>query len=162
MRVGSHILAVVLCAAGQVLGCAGDLQQPERFALGEADCANDPVGFVRQTCTDATCHQPDNTQQTVDLVSPGYRARLVDVRPSLCTSQLLIDSANPANSFLLDKLNTRPTCGAQMPFFRPPLSSRQRACVATFVDLVLSGAADADGGIDAGVDAGADAGADAN
>jgi hypothetical protein len=75
---------------------------------------------------------------TVDLVSPGVAERLIDQDALMCEGELLVDSTDPARSFMLDKMNAMPRCGAQMPFLLPPLGARDRACVTAFVEQVLA------------------------
>lgn len=115
--------------------CAGELEHPERFALG-VPC-EDPAAFVRDTCGMEGCHVPGNLLGTVDLVSPGVAERLIDQDTLMCEGELLVDSNDPARSFLLDKMNAIPRCGAQMPFLGVPLNARERACVTAFVEQLV-------------------------
>jgi hypothetical protein len=65
------------------------------------------------------CHNADGPQGKLDLFSPNVASRLVD-QPSSdaeCASLKRIDSANPAESFLIEKLeSSNPSCGDPMPF----------------------------------------------
>lgn len=142
-------------------GCAGELERPERFALG-GPC-DDPLAFVHESCTDnaAGCHVPGNQLGTVDLLSPGIAERLLDKPPGLaCEGQVLIDSNDPTASFILDKLKPMPRCGGQMPFFRAPLSERNVACVKAFVDQVVDGTIETDASVEPSADASVDAARD--
>lgn len=118
-------------------GCAGKLEDPQRFATNACD---DPPAYVAATCGIPGCHVAGNLLNTVDLVSPGLSSRLVDQSTAMCPDGgVLIDSADRTQSLLLDKLNPTPKCGEPMPFLRPPLSASDKACVAKFVDQMLTG-----------------------
>lgn len=145
MRVGYQTSCVALLFW---VGCAGELENPERFALVQCD---DPVEFVAATCVNANCHMA--ATGTVDLMASDPAMVLVDQEPPLCLGQKYIDSANPAASFILNKLTATPACGAQMPFLGRPLNAAQQACVASYVNLILGISPDA--GVDAAVDAAA-------
>jgi hypothetical protein len=63
-----------------------------------------------------------------------------------CASEKYIDSANPANSYMLKKINeAMPMCTAtgtaslQMPFGLPPLDATKKACVTDWVNAVAAG-----------------------
>jgi len=127
-------LAITCALAG---GCAGKLEDPQRFAAANCD---DPTAFVAASCGVDGCHVAGNLLNIVDLNSPGLAARLVNQPPLMCANGgSLIDSADRTQSFLLDKLATVPKCGESMPFLRPPLSASEKACVAKFVDQMLVG-----------------------
>lgn len=130
-----------------IIGCAGDLENPERFAK---NCADDPVVFVHETCGAGACHVADTTFGVVDFTSPGVTARLVDQSPTVsqvCTSdalmgEVLIDSVDPTMSFVLNKLTATPVCGSRMPLLADPLTPAEIECVATYVDMVIAGMGD--------------------
>jgi len=135
--IGRWLLGALLC--GVCVGCAGDLKDPGRFALNACE---DPTAFVAATCGTAGCHvSPDagNLLGTIDLASPGAAARLVDQATAMCPDEgFLVDSTDRTQSLLLDKLTATPKCGESMPFLRPPLSATDKACVAKFVDQMIT------------------------
>ena len=103
-----------------------------------------------------TCHgKTIKLAGSLDFESEGYTARLKDkpaehlgVAPgSTCpTGDFLIDSAAPANSWLLKKINDMtPNCGTVMPS-TGALSAADKACVATYVSCVAPGGAAPSGG----------------
>jgi hypothetical protein len=77
----------------------------------------------------------------VDLVTTGIAARLVDAPASMtCMGRLEIDSADPMNSLLLEKITmATPSCGAGMPFLRPMLTPAEIACVEAWVTAAAAG-----------------------
>jgi hypothetical protein len=127
-------------------GCPGTLHDKERFLTdaapsgeGDADAGEDPGAcgdvvtriFV-PSCGGTGCHGAMAPQQGLDLVSPGVAARVVGVSGTGCTGTLAAP-ADPANSLLYTKLATSPSCGAQMPLARPPLSSADAACILAWI-----------------------------
>jgi hypothetical protein len=115
-------------------GCAGELEDPERFAFlldsgavapdddaGAVDAGGEVPGCVTEAfekCGTAACHGAGAPQ--VDLLSPGVVDRLVD-QPSLaggiCENRVFIPT-DGAESLLLKKLSTTNDCGTPMPFGR--------------------------------------------
>jgi hypothetical protein len=126
--------ALVVAAAA----CAGELEQPERFA----SC---PPGFVEQLfsarCA-GECHAGgDAAEAALDLVAPGVEARLIG-EPSatpFCDGRLLVepDATHPGAHLLLDKLAERPSCGARMPFGGEALTASEVECVRRWIDEAL-------------------------
>ena len=118
-------------------GCAGELEDPERFA----SC---PPGFVEQlfeTRCAGMCHDADTPEAGLDLVSAGVQARLIDV-PSgtpFCEGRLMIDSTatEPDVHLLIDKLQETPSCGSRMPFGAEALTTSEIECVRRWVDEAL-------------------------
>ena len=143
--------ATWLCALGALsllTGCPGKLDDIERFLVDSAaldDAGNgsavpDDTGacgdviariFV-PSCGDTACHSATAPQQGLDLASPGVAMRVVNVSGRVCMSTLA-DPKNPEASLLYTKLLPKPTCGAQMPLARPPLSSADAACVLAWI-----------------------------
>jgi hypothetical protein len=144
----SFLLLAGILALGS--GCAGDLEHPERFGALGGGCVVETDLFPNH-CTGSTCHSGEQPAAGLDLVSMGVAQRLVGISSHNCSPQLLIDPSAPDQSLLLLKLNAGPSCGAQMPFGRPPLASSDVDCVRRWITLQVS-TATADGGAD--VDAG--------
>jgi hypothetical protein len=119
-------------------GCAGELENPERFA-------NCPPGFVEQlfqTRCAGMCHDADTPEAGLDLVSADVQARLIDV-PSgtpFCEGRVMIDSTAPADPnvhLIIDKLQETPSCGSRMPFGAEALTTAEIECVRRWVDETL-------------------------
>jgi len=127
-------------AGGATAGTGGSASPS---AACESTCMASIIGA---TCKG--CHgKAIKLAGTLDLETAGYTGRLKD-KPAehplldasaMCpTGDLLIDSAAPANSWLLKKVsNQQGTCGAVMP--SPPLTSEEVACVQTYVTCVAGG-----------------------
>jgi hypothetical protein len=86
------------------------------------------VDILEASCTGSGCHGAYAPNVAPDLASPGFAARLVDVTSPGCTDRVLVDSANPQDSYLLEKLRPDPSCGNQMPL-GSTLSEDEIACV---------------------------------
>lgn len=131
--------AVILTIA-LALGCAGELEDPERFAA----CAPGYVEELFQNqCGGDACHGGDSPAADLDLVSVGIEAQLIG-EPSpteFCEGRLRIDpmATDPMDHLLLDKLQAQPSCGGRMPFAADTLSSADQECVRRWVDQVLGG-----------------------
>lgn len=128
---------VLVCAtACFTLACAGELSGNEedyfanRSALpGSGGSASGSGGsssaagcdrisaIIDRNCK--ACHSGNTPLGELDLVSPGVEGRLVDEPSSAaeCASLKRVDSASPADSFLLEKLTSSdPACGDPMPY----------------------------------------------
>ena len=124
-------------------GCAGGLDDPQRFAYldgGGADggtlaldggCDPVPAIFI-PSCTTSACHSAQAQQGNLDLQSPGMPRRLVAKRASGGPG-LLIDPQHPQLSVLLTKLSDTPPFNFQMPLGAPPLDPDQVACIQLWV-----------------------------
>ncbi len=144
------MLRYCLLASLLITGCAGSLSDPDRFQSGDdgagdgggADAAPDPTGgcppgtdvptdILAARCAGSVCHDNDAPAAGLDLGSADVASRLVDVA-SGCNDLLLIDSANPGGSYLIEKLQPTPTCGSRMPL-GGALSDEELACVEEWV-----------------------------
>jgi hypothetical protein len=89
-------------------------------------------------CQGATCH---NNVFPPELHSPGVADRLLNVTSTLCSPALFIDPANPANSYILNKVTENPTCGERMPYMpNGPLAADKLQCLTEWVNSVAAGA----------------------
>ncbi|HTM43297.1 MAG TPA: hypothetical protein VL137_00005 [Polyangiaceae bacterium] len=93
-------------------------------------------------CNGIACHVPNVFPP--DLQTAGVAARLRGVASATCAAEKYIDTVNPANSYLLKKLQPSPMCGAaaggmQMPFGLPPSSAQQVQCITDWVNAVAAG-----------------------
>ncbi len=114
--------------------CAGELENPERFA----SC---PPGFVEQlfqTRCAGECHTGAEPEAGLDLTSTGVEARLIGEgsTTTFCDGRMLVDpdATSMRDHLLVDKLLERPGCGARMPFAAEPLSANEIECVRRWVD----------------------------
>jgi hypothetical protein len=117
-------------------GCAGELEEPERFA----SC---PPGFVEQlfqTRCAGECHTGAEPEAGLDLTSTGVEARLIGApsTTTFCEGGVLIDPDSD-DHLLIDKLQQTPSCGARMPFGAEALSAGEIECVRRWVDASLGG-----------------------
>jgi hypothetical protein len=124
--------------------------------------------FTKSCTTSAVCHLAGMPSASLDLSSPGVAARLIDVPAThgdvadgtgCMQGQKLVDTANPAASWLLLKINGgQGSCGSAMPI-GPGLSTTDKACIQAFVDAAVkaAGTGSGAGGASAG-SAGASAG----
>ena len=128
----------LLCmAAALAAGCAGELEDPERFT----DC---PPGFVEQMFASrcgGACHGGEDPEAGLDLVSADVPARLINgaSQTPMCNGRMLIapEASDPSEHLLVDKLSETPSCGSRMPLNGEPLSSEELECVRRWVDLQL-------------------------
>ena len=124
--------------------------------------------FQTQPTLCKLCHTapPGLKSSGLDLASPGFTARLKDIpavhgdlgammATAMCpTADKLIDTANPANSWLLKKIHgEQGTCGTPMPS-TGMLTADQKTCVETYVKCVAPGGAVTTGGAGGGGSAG--------
>ncbi len=121
----------------------------------EVACVNDVFQMQLTLCK--LCHTapPGLKSSMLDLASPGYTARLKDI-PAVhgdlamgmtaadCPKgDKLIDTAAPANSWLLKKIHgEQGNCGTPMPS-TGMLTAAQKTCIETYVMCVAGGAAPA-------------------
>lgn len=120
---------------------------------GGASVASCEVACVAETFNSvcAVCHGNPPLFAKLDLVSAGFSARLKDqaathsdLPPGMdtgCpTGDKLIDSATPANSWLLKKMtNQQGNCGTNMPQ-GSQLTADEETCMQTYVNCVAGAA----------------------
>jgi hypothetical protein len=123
-----------------LLGCPGSIANPAEF-LGPGDdaawaddgAASLPCGLP-ESCGGGACHGGSRPAADLDLESPHAAERLVDVPSVMCEGRVLVDSADPERSFLLEKVASRePECGARMPFVGDGLSPEDVACLEALI-----------------------------
>ncbi|WP_147444361.1 MULTISPECIES: hypothetical protein [Corallococcus] len=125
----ASLFAVALLATSA--GCAGGLDDPDRFTGGTSACAagTTATGIIQAQCF--ACHSTSSKEigAGLDLQATGLPGRLYTTTSSAtCSSVPVADSANPANSLFLKKLTSNPGCGTQMPQGNP-LSAAETACL---------------------------------
>ena len=135
-----------ICVA--LLGCAGSLDHPERFAnlaspdAGQVDPSSDggcdPVAdLFPLNCSTSACHSAQSQQGNLDLESPGLPNRLVG-KAAHGGPGLLIDSKNPSQSVMVLKVTDTPPFQFQMPLGAPPLSAEDMACLQAWVQAATA------------------------
>ena len=142
-------LALSGCPGPADLENAGDHAAPAGAVVGKPECETDCIlSLFKSTSATGcgTCHTATAGPffSSLDLVSPGPSARLLDVParhesdPPLtgCPSgDKLIDSSRPESSWLLKKiLGQHDGCGTQMP--TTLLAGAELECMQTFVSCV--------------------------
>jgi hypothetical protein len=140
---------------GGVSGAAGT----GGLAGAPPTCAYQQI--ITSQCARAGCHNTVFTASDMDLQAAGYEQRLInqpakytDITcpdpggglpvpcvPADCTSgALLINTANPAESFMLKKLlGTQLGCGKQMPIAPGTVTEAERACLVEWVHYLAGG-----------------------
>ncbi|MFB1482628.1 hypothetical protein U8525_20030 [Corallococcus sp. RDP092CA] len=126
----SRATLVAAALLATTAGCAGGLDDPERFTGGNtSSCAPGTTAssIIQAQCF--TCHSTENKAAggNLDLQASGLPGRLYTTNAT-CDAAPLADSANPSQSFFLKKLTTSPGCGAQMPL-GSSLSAADTACL---------------------------------
>jgi len=140
---------VVFVIALASLGCDAESLEPLRpdggaapdAAWAGASCADEAVVRARvfeARCADSDCHDADDPEAGLDLVSPGIRARVEAARSvhEDCADRALVVPGNSRASFLMDKvLGLEATCGDPMPL-EGDLSLAQRRCLVEWIDAM--------------------------
>lgn len=99
-------------------------------------------------CGQPGCHGSAAPQAaSLDLASAGVISRLLgqssnaSANPvcSTNTKALLVSGSNPADGFLLDKLNPVPPCGTVMPQVPGPLGATDMQCMQEWATAVTTG-----------------------
>jgi len=153
----SPLLGLLLIVPAAVVGCPpGTLEDPDRFIDASTTCPpgyDVPKDLFAKRCVQ-NCHSKKDKKGKLDLESPDVASRLIGVPSGNadCAVHLLIDPADPDQSYLLEKLeDSSPACGKQMPNTPKKATAAERDCVRQWV----SGLVGADSG--AGGAAGASA-----
>lgn len=139
--------AVIALAAS---ACVGGISDPERFGDGTS-CPDDfriEVLF-EESCAGGACHGADASPAGgLDLVTPGFAERMIDVPAEICSWSTLVVPGDPEQSFLYIKVTDPPlSCGDPM----PPvgyLTNNEVRCVADWIESLAPDQADA--GVDGG------------
>ena len=133
----------MLAALSILSGCAGSLQDPERFDAGTPNgfvCSglNVPVksDLLARKCT-AGCHSAAAAMSGLDLESAGVASRLINVSTQDCPPRVRV---LPADGGTLQEMISpgTPTCGTSM----PPgglLTNAEMACVVEWTRNLVAG-----------------------
>ena len=133
----------MLAALSILSGCAGSLQDPERFDAGTPNgfvCSslNVPVksDLLARKCT-AGCHSAAAAMSGLDLESSGVAARLVNVSTVDCPPRVRV---LPADGGPLEEMisQSTPTCGTGMPP-GAPLTNAEIACIVEWTRNLVAG-----------------------
>lgn len=170
-----QLVAVSAIAGALLVGCPGSLDNPSQFSEGVGDGSagtggggsggsggspvecDIPVAMVPEqlftpTCATSSCHDTSMPAGELDLISPDLPSRLLDQPSSQCPVEILVDSATPENSLLLDKVtNAAPGCGDRMPL-GGSLPPEEIACVRAWIELITGGGGQPDAATDSAGD----------
>ncbi len=113
---------LVLACLGALAGCAGSLDNPDRFGDGGSNlngyvCPSlgqpAKAEVILKKCVSG-CHSSSVHVSGLDLESPGTGARLVDVSTTACPPRRRVDHVDGGT---LQELitQTSPTCTSSMP-----------------------------------------------
>lgn len=94
----------------------------------------DGLALLQRSCGGASCHGQGSPFGSFAASLEDARA-LVDQPGQLCSGELIFDSASPAESFVLKKLDS-PACGAPMPLGAPPLPAEEIACLQSWISTL--------------------------
>jgi hypothetical protein len=151
----SRILLVLFVSCLLLGGCPGTLDDPEAFRPCTPETV--PTKLFTSKCADSLCHDSDKPAGGLDLVSPNVATRLVGITSKHvedneedggimlapdggplfdCPDRLLIDPANTAQSFLLEKVSKEPECGDRMPA-TGTLSPKEIQCITDWIESVV-------------------------
>ena len=161
-RVGLAI--AVLVASTTVIGCAGELQNPERFGSGLGGDGGVPrdawtprgdaggggsgedSGPPRNLAMEAGaifaarcagCHGAASPAAGLDLVTAGIGPRMRDAT-SRCMSLPFFDADSPEDSYFIQKVSAAtPPCGQRMPL-GAPLSAEEIETLTLWVEGLVS------------------------
>jgi hypothetical protein len=146
--------ASVLALITAMSGCVGGISDPERFGDGTS-CPDDfqIEALFEQSCGGQACHGGDGSPAGgLDLVTPGFAERMINVPSQICSWFLLVVPGDPESSFLYVKVTDPPiVCGAPM----PPvgyLTNNEVRCVSDWIESLAPPTGDPE--IDADPDAG--------
>jgi hypothetical protein len=145
-----------LCALVTAMSaCVGGISDPERFGDGTS-CAE---GFeievlFEQSCGGQACHGGDGSPAGgLDLVTPGFAERMINVPSQICSWSLLVVPGDAESSFLYVKITDPPiVCGDRM----PPvgfLTNNEVRCVRDWIESLAAPTGDPE--LDPDPDAGA-------
>ncbi|MCB9709100.1 MAG: hypothetical protein H6714_09965 [Myxococcales bacterium] len=138
-----------------IVGCAGKLSNKQAFLeagppedAADNNCAleNVQADLIDPRCSTAGCHNAAAhgtaaggglalVNEAVDGMA--LRERLVDVESDDCAGKKFVDTANLAQSYLLEKLSPEPACGTMMPQIPPPLTEDEMACVQAWIQTLV-------------------------
>jgi hypothetical protein len=124
--------------------------------------ACDFAGVIQKSCALTACHDTMYKQGELDFRTPGYEQRLVNAPatftditcpdpaggplpvactpPSCAPGTLLINTAAPAESWMLKKLNgTHNECGDPMPLAPGMVTPDEKACLESWIHYLAGG-----------------------
>jgi hypothetical protein len=113
-----------------------------------SNCAAEGATIIMSTCAMTGCHDPSSATFSggLDLtVGANIGSRLVGVMPgtaaqSACTGDgpYLVAGSNPATGLLIDKFQTAPPCGSQMPLGQLALTDQEQSCLIQWATTLTS------------------------
>jgi hypothetical protein len=92
--------------------------------------------ILQPKCGNAGCHAKNQAAAGLDLVSPGAKMRLLNIRAktlvAACANQPLVVDSPSVSGVFFQKL-TGTTCGIQMPVGTTPLTANELACLQDWI-----------------------------
>jgi hypothetical protein len=151
--------------AGASAGTAGTTGGAAGTAGGGSAGAPPTCGYaaiIQNSCAKTACHDTMYKQAELDFRTPGYEQRLVNMPatftditcpdpaggplpvactpPSCAPGTLLINTAAPAESWMLKKLNgTHNECGDTMPIAPGMVTPDEKACLESWIHYLAGG-----------------------
>lgn len=144
-------------------GCPGELQDPERFGVaprpdsgsdsggqdgaptdsggdaGSAECGDTLNELVKARCGGTSACHGSGTGTAFNVDAADLAASLVDIETPRCEGEVLVDSNDVSNSFVLKVLAPGAPCGvSQMPV-GGALSAEETACFAQWLQSLAGG-----------------------
>jgi hypothetical protein len=130
-------------SAGLAVACGSDDESSGDATCSASEAAAVPTTLFPQSCGTGLCHDLNaddglDSESLLDLIEPNVATTVKDRPSDDCPGKLIVDSANPSQSYLIEKVTSdNPTCGDPMPSGgRPALSAKQQACVRAWVEQV--------------------------
>jgi hypothetical protein len=168
-------VALSVIAGASLAGCPGSLDNPGQYSEGVGDgslgaagsgggdgsggsgggtvqcnipVADVPEQLIRVKCATSSCHDASNPAGELDMISPGLEGRLLD-QDATCPAEVLVDTMNPENSFLLDKVaSAAPRCGGERMPLGGMLPPEEIACIREWINLIVGGGGQTDAATD--------------
>lgn len=113
----SVVSALAVCGLTLLVGCPGNLSNPDAFLDGGTELKDAETIFA-DSCGKSDCHDDSAPASDLNLLSPGVEARLINVNAigSGCTNKILVVAGDPDSSYLMDKVLDAPgICFSPMP-----------------------------------------------
>ncbi|HVZ72120.1 MAG TPA: hypothetical protein VHJ20_07080 [Polyangia bacterium] len=158
-----RIFTVTAGVAMALAGCGGGSGGGETGGTGGGGGGGGGAGgsgcdakalFLAHGCLGVGCHTANNPAANFDMTTAGWETKLVGTAPtqvpassngipSECVDKgkvFLVKGSNPATGLFMEKLKNNPSCGLQMPFLQPALSTTDVACIQTWANGLVAAA----------------------
>lgn len=161
-----HLAYILPLLATPLVACPGTLDDPDRFR--EAGATTCPPGtdvvkdILLPSCASKICHDSDEPEGMLDLLSPGVESRIVGVTSNSadCSGKVIVDPSDIQGSLFYEKLVQKtPSCGDPMPLGPKRLPAAQIDCIEKWLQQISALDGGGTGGTDAGTGGGPSDGA---